>query len=117
MNVFQWIALPALGLVLAAEMVGLFRRSSNRWFRVVRCLVWMAAGLAIYNPALTVLASKAVGIDRGTDLVLYVFVLAFLVVSFAFYARSVRVERQLTDVVRHVAIQEARKGPERTETV
>ena len=72
----------------------------------------MTAAAAIYNPHLTSMAAGAVGITRGTDLVLYVFVLAFLAVSFTFYARSLRLERQLTDVIRHVAIQEARKRPE-----
>ena len=113
MNLFQWITLPVLVLLIARDAAGLlFGRPSFRRDRVVRWLVWVAAFLAILNPDLTSQVANAIGINRGTDLVLYVFVLAFLGASFYLYARYTRLHRQLTDVVRHIAIQEARKGSE-----
>ena len=44
------------------------------------------------------------------DAVLYLFVLAFLWVSFYLYTRCLRLEREITALTRHVAIKEATKG-------
>ncbi len=110
MNAFQWITLSVLGVLLVRDGLGLvFRAPTFRRDRLVRWVVWAAAFAAILNPDLTVVAANAIGIQRGTDLVLYVFVLAFLGTAFYFYAQSTRLHRQLTDVVRHIAIQEAQK--------
>ncbi|MGL4421078.1 MAG: DUF2304 family protein [Gemmataceae bacterium] len=49
------------------------------------------------------------GIGRGADAILYGFVLAFLWVSFWQYSQYLRLQRDLTQVVRYVAIQEARQ--------
>jgi hypothetical protein len=54
--------------------------------------------------------ATAVGIGRGADAVLYLFVFAFLVTAFYFYARQVKLQRQVTELVRHIAIHEARRG-------
>lgn len=108
MNAFQWIAVPLMGLLFLLDVRRLLQRPGFRLDRFLRCLTWLAAGIAIYRPDLTTRAALAVGIQRGTDLVLYVFVLSFLGVAFHLYARTVRLERQLTDVVRHIAVSDAR---------
>lgn len=108
MTVFQWVTVPVFALLFVAEVVRMLRRPLFRADRVLRATVWFLAGLAIWEPRLTVQAANAVGVERGTDLVVYVFVLAFLGVSFYFYSRSVRLERQLTELVRHMAITEAK---------
>lgn len=111
MTGFQWATIPPL--LLLALLDGsrvLLGHPSFRRDRLLRFVVWMLAAATIYNPGLTSWVANALGIDRGTDLVLYVFVLAFLLVSFRFYAQGVKLQRQLTQVVRHVAITEARRG-------
>lgn len=109
MNKFQWIALIFLGLLLVGELLGLLRgRRGAGW--PVRLMVLLAAVLAILFPGEVQNLAAAIGIGRGTDLILYLFVLAFVVVSFYFYARTVQLQRQVTQLVRHLAIQEARKG-------
>jgi hypothetical protein len=111
-TLFQWITIPVLGLLAVLDGYRvLFAHPPFRKDRVVRFAVWLLAAAAVYNPDLTSVIANRLGIQRGTDLVLYGFVLAFLVVSFVFYSRSVRVERQLTDVVRHIALSEAKHGP------
>jgi hypothetical protein len=110
MTLFQWLSLSSLGGLLLWEMVSFLRGRVSRKPWLVRCVVWVAAAVAIARPGLTQEVAVAVGINRGTDLVLYLFVLAFLVTAFYLYSRSVRLQRQLTEVVRHVAITEARRG-------
>lgn len=110
MTAFQWIAVPILALLFVVDLVRvLFLRPMFRSDRLLRAMVWLAAAVAIWWPELTVYLANAVGIQRGADLVLYLFVLVFLGAGFYFYSQSVRLERQLTDVVRHVAINEAKK--------
>jgi hypothetical protein len=110
MTLFQYLSLTFLGLLLVWEVVWYARGMVLRGPWLVRCLVWLSAALAIAFPDLAQRAAVAVGINRGADLVLYLFALAFLGVSFYFYSRMVRLQRQLTDMVRHVALQEARRG-------
>lgn len=111
MTPFQWIAVPLLLLVLIVEAINFLRRPGQRLVRLFRCLVWAAAAVAIAHPDFLQTMASAVGITRGADLLFYAFVLAFIVVSFSFYARYLRLQRQLTEVVRHIAIHEARKNP------
>jgi hypothetical protein len=107
---FQCLALPLLGTLLALEILGLRRDPAARGMRAVRALIWLAAGVAIAWPDLTQWLADALHIGRGTDLVLYLFVLIFLGVAFAFYSRLVRLQRQVTQLVRHAALREARRG-------
>jgi small membrane protein len=112
-NLFQWITLPVLALLCLRDCYALFFRHPRfRRDRLLRWLVWTAAFTTIANPLLTWYLAKNIGIDRGTDLVLYIFVLSFLGTSFYFYAENLRLHRQLTTIIRHIAMQEAKKEPE-----
>jgi hypothetical protein len=109
MTVFQALALAFLGAVLAWELVRASRGAFFGSARLLRCAVWLAAAAAIAQPDLVTRIAQAIGIGRGADVVLYVFVLAFLATSFYWYSRHVLIQRQLTEVVRHLAIREARR--------
>ena len=110
MILFQGLALPILGLLMAVE---LYRRLTGREpgrAGLLRFCLWLAAFVAIALPDMLTWIARTIGIQRGADLVLYVFVLAFLGTSFYFYSRYVRLERQLTCVVRRLAIDSSRRG-------
>ncbi len=111
MNLFQLLALSVLAAVLAAESLGLCRRSPGRKLRLLRIAVWSAAAAAIVDPGIPQSIAIRIGIGRGADLVLYLVVLAFLRMSFYFYSCNTQLQRQLTIVVRHLAIQSAHRGP------
>jgi hypothetical protein len=110
MNTFQWVTIPVLSVLLVREFIGFIRQSTSRITRLVRCIVWAGAITAIANPAIPQIIAESVGITRGADLVFYLFVLAFLGTSFTYYANHVRLQRQVTDLVRHLAILEAQRG-------
>ena len=110
MTLFQVLALTFLGGLLAWEVVWFARGKVLRGPWVVRCVVWLAAAAAIASPDMTSRIAQVLGIRRGADLIVYLFALAFLGVSFYFYSRQVRLQRQLTEVVRHLALSEARRG-------
>ena len=112
MNPFQIVALSALGLLALRELFQLRRGAAafKQW--LLRTAVLAAALAAIARPELTNRFAHAIGIGRGADVVLYLFVLAFLFTSFAFYSRSVKLERQVTALVGKLAQLEAQRGAE-----
>jgi len=115
MNLFQLLTLSVVTAVLAAEFLGLCRRSAGRKLRLLRIAAWSAAAAAIVDPGIPQAVAIRIGIGRGADLVLYLVVLVFLGGSFYFYSCFVRLERQLTEVVRHMAMQSARRGRQQDE--
>lgn len=110
MNLFQWIALPVLACLCILDFVGWMR--GHGWWnvRLLRALAWLASALAIYDPDRLTWVASFLGIHRGADLVLYLFALGLVGAVFFFYGRYVRLQRQLTDLARHIAIQEARRS-------
>jgi small membrane protein len=111
-NLFQWLTLPVVFGLLTRELIERRRRTAAPGFWLIRCLVWIAAGTAIADPDGVQWVATEIGIHRGTDLVLYLFVLLFLATSFYFYSQKVMLQRQITLLVRHIAIHEARRGGE-----
>lgn len=107
---FQWAALTVLAAAVAVEIYWLLRYPARRRTGLVRLVLWIAASAAIYEPELVALISRPLGIGRAADLVMYVLALAFLATAFYFYARCLRLERQITELARQFAIREAERG-------
>ncbi len=111
MNPFQLLTLPAILLVVLWDLCRLFvPRSGRRTWRMFRMLVWSVAAAAILSPDFTSALAHRLGIGRGTDLVLYGLCLLFLVSSSYWYARTALLERQITELTRHVALQDVQRG-------
>ncbi len=60
--------------------------------------------IAVMFPDTTVWAAQLVGVKRGTDLVLYIFVMTFLFTTLAGFQRMHRLENQLTRLARELAL-------------
>jgi hypothetical protein len=108
LNLFQWLALTVILCLLIVELVGAVRGRVFRTFWVVRVVIWISTGIAIYQPDLVTRLARAIGIQRGADLVLYFTVLAFFATSLFLYARCLRLQQQITRIVRHLALEEVR---------
>jgi len=111
-KLFQVLALSVLALLLVRELFELRRPSVSRGFAFTRSMAWLAAALAIAFPERITKLADLLGIGRGADLVSYLFILAFMATTFYFYSRYVKLQRQITLLTRHLAIQGARHGPE-----
>jgi hypothetical protein len=110
MTPFQIAALTVLSLLLLWEMVRLWRRRGFQWFWLLRTLGWVGAGVAIARPDLVQDVAIVLGIGRGADVVLYLSTLTLLSALFYFYSRHLALQRQITMLVRHLALQEVRRG-------
>lgn len=62
---------------------------------------------SVLNPSIVQRLADAVGVGRGTDLLLYALIVAFTLANLGFYFRLRALERRLTVVVRNVAVTEA----------
>jgi hypothetical protein len=62
---------------------------------------------AVLRPDDVTVVAHWLGVGRGTDLLLYLLVLAFLLGMLNFYLRFQGVDRRLTDLARSLAVREA----------
>lgn len=107
MTSFQLIAFVVLGISFVITIALTVRRSVAPRVGFAWGLLWIAAAVAIARPELTAVIARALGIGRGTDLVLYVAILAMVFGFFAVYVRLRRIESDLTKIVRELAIRGA----------
>lgn len=70
------------------------------------------AAVSIVDPGVTQTLATWVGVRRGTDLVLYLLVIAFLAVSVNQYFRYREVQQKLVALVRAAAIRDAVRDAE-----
>ena len=109
MTIFQIILLAIVGLLLAATLTGLVKGWIGRPAGTLVTLIWIVAAAAVIWPKITTRVASAVGIGRGADLVLYCAIIVMMVGFFMTYVRLHRLQRDLTLLVRHVALDEARE--------
>ena len=104
LNNFQILALVVSGTFLTIVVVGMARgrlgwRSGLAW-----SLLWVTTGLLVTFPQTTVVVAGWLGITRGADLVFYISILAMFVGFFLVFLRLRRIDRNLTEIVRTVAL-------------
>jgi hypothetical protein len=75
--------------------------------RVVILLLTIIAVASVVDPNIPQQVADFVGVTRGTDLVLYLLVIVFVLTTAGMYFRFRELERRLVDVVRASAIQTA----------
>ena len=112
MTVFQGTLIGVFGTLLVLTSVAIARKWLGARVGAIWIALWLVGLVAAAFPDLTTVVANAVGIDRGKDLVLYVATLVMLAGFFSVYLRLRRIRRELTIVVRHLALREA-DGDER----
>jgi len=110
MTLFQTLSLVLLATLFLRDARALLRSEAQRRLLLGRCIVWLCAAAAIADPSIVQALAHALGVGRGADVIIYLFALAFLAVSFYFYARCVRLQRQISALVRHIALSEVSRG-------
>jgi hypothetical protein len=100
------LLLTSLALILA--YVGSRNQLTRPQFLVVATFVTIG-GLTVLFPQVTTQVARLFNVGRGADLLLYFAVLAGVFLAANFYFRFKQTERQLTEVVRQLAILSAVK--------
>lgn len=107
MSPFQIVLLVVLGGMIAFIAQAVVRGRLGRPAGAIWLVVLGLGVIASIDPDSTTTLARRLGISRGTDLILYVLVLAVLQGFLVFYLRLRRVRRELTILVRRLAIMEA----------
>lgn len=109
------LVIKVLLLVGVAVATALLTRSSTgaRHQAIRRALLVLfavATATVVIAPSLLSRAALLVGVGRGTDLLLYALVVAFVWFLAAYYGRMRAMNRQITALTRALALSEARRG-------
>ena len=112
----NWIQ-ALLILAIVALLVYLLRsRTSARtkaWVKVGGVLFVIAAVYAVLRPDDTTVVANWLGVKRGTDLMLYLLVIAFVFTTLSAYMRFKDLELKYARLARAVALQTARVPEDR----
>lgn len=98
------VTLLLMSLVLLVVYVG-----SQQLSGLTMSIVFMVAIIGItlvVSPQLASLLARALGVGRGTDLVLYIAVIGGLFGTAYFFVRVRRLERRVTQLTRAVALRD-----------
>ncbi len=108
--VFQLLAIAAV-VVIAVLVLrgGGARHQAIR--RILLVLFVLGAAVSVLFPQVLTWIANLVGIGRGTDLLLYVLVIAFLAFAATTFRRSRQLEDQITELSRRIALLGAEKPP------
>ena len=107
MSLFQILVLALAAFLFTGSLVATIKGWLTRREGLVWTLVWLAAGVTVAWPGVTAIIARALGIGRGADLVLYCSVIVMIVGFLMIYSRLRAVRRDLTLLVRRLAITEA----------
>jgi hypothetical protein len=107
MTLFSYVVL----IVMAAFLAKTLRKRHRGHLTVIESLFWstlwvVIAGVAFLPGVLSWLASL-VGVGRGVDLLVYLSIIALFYISFKVYDKIHRVEEEITELVRELAIDRA----------
>ncbi|GAG38143.1 unnamed protein product [marine sediment metagenome] len=107
MSLFQILLLALAACLFTGSLVATIKGWLTRREGLVWTLVWLTAGVTVAWPGVTAIVARALGIGRGADLVLYCSVIVMIVGFLMIYSRLRAVRRDLTLLVRRLAVTEA----------
>lgn len=110
MTTFQIITLPLMVVAVLITSAAMSRRRLTKRAGVAWLALWIAAAVSIADPDLLARMARFLGIGRGADLVLYISILTTFGAFFLVYLRFRRLDEQLTEIIRHLAIRDAVAG-------
>lgn len=93
-------------LALIGVMRGFKRGTLSRVGVVIWMCTWIVAILAVWNPNVTNLFARVLGVGRGADAVLYVAIVILLYVIFKLYGKLENLEHQLSELVKKIALKD-----------
>lgn len=108
MSIFQFLLIAAIVVAAALAVKFLPGERSLALKRIFAILFVVVAALAILFPSALTVVANFFGIGRGTDLLLYVFIVMVLVFAVATVRAKARSDARVTELARAVALMEAR---------
>ncbi|RJQ17308.1 DUF2304 domain-containing protein [Candidatus Woesearchaeota archaeon] len=73
------------------------------------CVVWIALIVLSVIPVISGFLSKLVGVERGTDLIVYLSIIALFYLVYRIHMKAEKLDAQITKLVRQIAIDKKKK--------
>lgn len=105
MTIFQGVLLFSVIIFI----IYVLRFKKTAYDRVFMLVIGVAGLILVVIPDLTTYIAEIVGIGRGTDLIFYTWVVFCLFKFLRYESRINNLERKITEITRHIAIEEAVK--------
>lgn len=106
----MWIQLLLVTAIVLIAALMMRRTGADNHLAIRRLLMGvfvLGAVLSILFPQWLSWAARLVGVGRGTDLLLYAFVIVFLAFVYTQYRRNLVMQRKITLLARKIALLEA----------
>jgi small membrane protein len=113
MNWIQVLLIVSVLALLVFLLRGRRTAKSKAWVKVGYVVFVIAGIYAILRPDDTTILANWVGVDRGTDLMLYALIMAFAFTTLSAYMRFKDIELKYARLARAVALQSARVPEQR----
>lgn len=114
----MWIQLLLVTAVAVLGLIMMRRTGADSHLAIRRlgmAFFTLAAILAILFPQWLTAFARLIGVGRGADLLLYALVVVFLAFVYTQYRRNLTHQRQLTLLVRHIALMSAARAEQMRE--
>lgn len=108
--VIQVFLTAALGII---ALVMTLQRTTSGVVRLLILAVIAAGALFVWMPEATTEIAESLGVGRGADLLLYVWVVITFAVILVLYLEMTRLSRRLTQLARALALLQARDEHDR----
>ena len=111
MSLIQFIILAAVA-VIWWRLYARLRSGELTWLEFVEWFaLWLGVAVIVLVPEAASYLAAWVGVGRGSDLVVYLALLLVFYLLFKIFIRQEKLARQLTSVVRGLALKEASPQP------
>ena len=108
MNWIQVLLIVAVVTLLVYLLRSRTNAKAKAWVKVGYVLFVIAAVYAILRPDDTTVVANSLGVDRGTDLLFYALVIAFVFTTLSTYLRFKDLELRYARLARAIALEGAR---------
>jgi small membrane protein len=115
MNWIQILLIGAIVVLLVYLLKSRRSAKSRAWVKIGYVLFVLAAIYAIIRPNDTTVVANWLGVARGTDLIEYALIIAFLFTTMSAYMRFKDLELRYAQLARAIALEGAR-APEDSQT-
>lgn len=98
-----------IGAMLLAGALVFFRIGTNIFFKPVLILLLLVGIFFVLFPEITTVIANKVGVDRGADMIFYVYIVTSLITLIHFYSKLRNLQTEVTNLLRAQALAGATK--------
>ena len=113
MNWIQVLLIASIIALLVFLLRSRRRAQSRAWVKVGYVAFVLTGIYAVLRPNDTTVVAHWVGVDRGTDLMLYALIIAFVFTTLSAYMRFKDLELRYARLARAIALEGAKKPEQR----